>query len=118
MQGIRIKIVHFVKDLGVTVTSNLKFSQQSYESVKKANRMMSLIKRKFSFKNKDVLPLCNRFVRPYLEYAVQFWSPHHSKSTAKLGIQHRATNMINLLTNPMRKDCHIKTYSLLKNADC
>ncbi len=43
LQGINIKSVHSVKDLGVTVTSNFKFSQQFNESVKKANRMMSSV---------------------------------------------------------------------------
>ncbi len=70
---VKINSFHSVKDLGVTVTSILKFSQQCNESVIKAKRMMGLIKRKISFKNKDVvLPLYNSFVRPYLEYAVQF----------------------------------------------
>ncbi len=49
------------------VTSSLKFPQQCNESVIRANRMMGLIKRIFSFKDKDVvLPLYNRFVRPHL----------------------------------------------------
>ncbi len=34
MCGVKIKSVHSVKDLGVTVVFNLKFSQQSNESVK------------------------------------------------------------------------------------
>ncbi len=85
MRGFKIKSVHPVRDLGVTFASNLKFSQQDNESVNKANKMMGLIKRKFSFRNKDVVqPLCNSYVRPHLEYAVQFWSPRHAKDIAKL----------------------------------
>ncbi len=53
-RGVKIKSVQSVKDHGVTVTSNLNFFQQCNESVNKANRMMGLIKRKFSFKNNDV----------------------------------------------------------------
>ncbi len=82
IRSVKIKSVHSVKDLGVTVTSTLKFSQQCDESVKKANRMMGLLKRNVSFENKDVvLPLYNSFVRPHLEDAVQFWSPHHTKDS-------------------------------------
>ncbi len=55
MRRIKIKSVHSVNDLGVTITSNLKFSQQCKESLIKANRMMGLIKRIFSFKNKDAV---------------------------------------------------------------
>ena len=47
--------------------------------------MLGFINRNFSFKNKDViLPLYISLVRPHLEYAVQFWSPHHTKDIAKL----------------------------------
>ncbi len=43
-------------------------TEQCNESVRKANSMMGLIKRNFSFKNKDVVqPLNNNFVRPHLE---------------------------------------------------
>ncbi len=85
MRGDEIKSVHSVKDIGVSVTSNLKSSQQCNESVIKANRMIGLIKRNLSFMNKDVeLNLCNSSVRPHLECAVQSWSSHHAKDIAKL----------------------------------
>ncbi len=47
MCGVKIKSVQSVKDLRVTVSSKLKFSQQCNEAVKKANRMLGLIKNKF-----------------------------------------------------------------------
>ncbi len=90
MYGVKIKSVQSVKDFGVTVLSNLKFSHQCNEAVKKANRMLGSIKRNFSFKNKDmVLPFYNSFVRPHLAYDVQFWCHHHVKDIAKLeSVQH------------------------------
>ncbi len=71
--GEKLENVHCVKDLGVTITSNLKFTQQCKEAAGKVNRMLGFIKRDISFKNKDIiLPLYNSLVRPHLEYAVQF----------------------------------------------
>ena len=57
---------------------------------------MSFINRNLSSKNKNtILPLHISLVRPYLEYAVQFWSPNLAKDIAKLEpIQHRAMKMI------------------------
>ncbi len=90
MCDVKIKSVQSVKALGVTVASNLKFSQQGNESVKIGNRLMGLIRRFFIylfFKDKDIMrPLYNSFLRPHLKYAMQFWSPHHAKDIAKLGV--------------------------------
>ena len=53
--GTQIESVLSVKDLGVTVESNLKFSKQCKEAAAKANRMLGFIKRNFSFKSKDIV---------------------------------------------------------------
>ncbi len=80
MNGTKLESVQCVKDLGVSIASNLKFSQQCKDAAGKANRMLGFINRNFSFKTKDViLPLYTSLVRPHLEYAVQFWAPHHAK---------------------------------------
>ena len=99
--GEKLKNSSKVKDLGVTVESNLKFAKQCKDAAAKANRMLGFIKRNFSFKSKEiVLPLYKSLVRPHLEYAVQFWSPHHEKDIAKLeSVQRRATKMIPSLRN-------------------
>ncbi len=113
MSGEQLESVYCVKDLGVTITSNLKFSQQCKEAAGKANRMLGIIKRNFSFKNKDIiLPL----VRPHLQYAMQFWSPHLAKDIAKLEVvQHRATKMIPSLCNKSYEERHDLTCSLSRN---
>ncbi len=95
MNGTKIESVQCVKDLGVTVASSLKFSQQCKEAGGKANTMLGFINRNFSFKNKDVtLPPCISLDRPIdytiiyvrllLEYAVQYWAPHQGKDITKL----------------------------------
>ncbi len=47
MRGVKLKSVQCAKDLGVKITSNLKFSQQCVDAANKANRMLGLIKRTF-----------------------------------------------------------------------
>ncbi len=85
MNVTNIESVQCVNDLGVTIASSFKFSQQCKEAADKANKMLAFINGNFSFKNKDViLPLYTSLVRPHLEYDMQFWSPHHAKDIAKL----------------------------------
>ncbi len=101
MGGVKLESIQCIKDLGVTITSNLKFSQHCKEAACKANRMLGFININFSFKNKYIILLMYiSLVRPQLEYVVQFWSPHHAKDIAKLkAVQRRATKMIPSLRN-------------------
>ena len=84
------------KDVGVVVHSSLKPSRQCSEAVKKANRVIGMIKRSFSSQTKDILlRLYKQFVRPHLEYAVQAWSPWLTKDIQLLEkVQRRFTKLI------------------------
>jgi len=76
-------------------------TQAAFKAEVDYSRMLGYINRNFSFKNKDIiLPLYISLVRPHLEYAMQFWSPHHAKDIAKLeAVQRRATKMNPSLCN-------------------
>ncbi|MCQ7056700.1 reverse transcriptase domain-containing protein, partial [Clostridioides difficile] len=91
-----LKVVSEEKDLGVIVSSDLKFHKQCVEQCKKANRILGFIFRHFEYKSKDIiLQLYKSLVRPHLEYAVQFWSPYLLKDIDMLErVQRRATKMI------------------------
>ncbi len=106
MNGVKLESVKCVKDLGVSIASNLKFSWKCKDAAGKANRKLGFINRNFSFKNKDIiLPLFISLVRPYQEHAVQFWSLHHAKDKAKLeSVQRRGTKMITSLRNKLYED--------------
>ncbi len=99
MNGTKLESVQCVKDLAITVVSSLQFSQQCKDAAGKANRILGFLNRNISFKTKYIIvPLYTSFVRPHLEYAVQFWAPHHAKSIGKLeAVQRRATKMITSL---------------------
>ena len=85
-----------INDLGITVSKDFKFSCHCSAVVKKANRMLGFIKSSISSRKKDViLPLYKSLVRPHLEYAVQFWSPHYRSGISCIEkVQNRATRMI------------------------
>ncbi len=100
MSGVKLESVQCVIDLRVTISANFKFSQHCKDAAGKANSMQGFIKHFFS-KNKDIIiPLYNSLVRPHLEYAVEFQSPHTAKNIAKLeAVQRRDTKMIPSLHN-------------------
>ena len=65
------------RDLGITITTDLKWQIQTKKSCKTANRVLALNACNFNYKSTELmLPLYKSIVRPRLEYAVQFWSPH------------------------------------------
>jgi len=62
--------------LGVIITGDLKWEKQCSEAVKKANRMLGMIKRNFVDRSKEkIISLYKSLVRPNLEYCCQIWSP-------------------------------------------
>ena len=101
MNNVQLSSTEKEKDLGVTVSKDLKPSQHCTETIKKANKLVGFIGRTFEFKSeKVILALYNSLVRPHLEYCVQFWSPYYKKDIEKLEkIQRRVTKMIPRLRN-------------------
>ncbi len=52
MNGTKLESAQWVKDLGITITSNLKFSKQCTGAAGKGNRMVGFINRNFSLEIK------------------------------------------------------------------
>uniref|UniRef100_K7EXW6 Reverse transcriptase domain-containing protein n=1 Tax=Pelodiscus sinensis TaxID=13735 RepID=K7EXW6_PELSI len=96
MMGANLATTNQERDLGVIVDSSLKTSTQSAATVKKANRMLGIIRKGIENKTQNILlPLYKTMVRPHLEYCVQMWSPHLKKDILALErVQKRATKMI------------------------
>ena len=84
------------KDLGVRIDSNLTFDDHISEKVKKANSIVGLIRRSFSYLDCALFKtLFTTFVRPHLEYAQAVWSPHLQKHINTLeNVQIRATKLV------------------------
>ena len=84
------------KDLGITVTNDLKPSVQCAKAAAKAMQVLGIIKRNFVLTDKeDFRLLFNGFVRPHLEYCVSVWSPYLRKDIDCLEkVQRRATKLV------------------------
>ena len=68
------------KDLGIMMDSELSFDEHRSLKVQKANAIMGVIRRSFSFLNGNLFKkLYVTFVRPNLEYAQVVWAPHLMK---------------------------------------
>ena len=81
------------RDLGITTTEDLKCQKRTEKSCKTANRVLGFIASNFNYKSTELmLPLYTSLVLPYLEYAVQFWSPHLCRDIDKIErVQRKAT---------------------------
>ena len=71
------------KDLGVTISADMKVSEQCGIAASKGNQILGLIRRNITYKGKKlIIPLYKAIVRPHLEYCIQasalrgpgFWS--------------------------------------------
>lgn len=84
------------RDLGIVVQNNLKVSAQCSKVVKTANKILGMVKRHFTTRDKiTVLNLYKTLIRPHLEFCVQAWRPSLVKDIELLeGVQRRATKII------------------------
>ena len=81
------------KDLGVTISADMKVSEQCGIAASKGNQMFGLIRRNITYKDKKlIIPLYKAIVSPHLEYCIQTWRPYRKKDIDTLErIQRRAT---------------------------
>ena len=84
------------KDLGVTFDKKLVFDKHINNVVNKANQRLAIIKRTFSYLNKDIfLRLYKALVRPLLEYGLPAWYPRLIRQSITIEkVQRRATKLI------------------------
>ena len=103
------------KDLGVTISADMKVSEQCGIAASKGNQILGLIRRNITYKGKKlIIPLYKAIVRPHLEYCIQAWRPYRKKDIDTLErIQRRAIKMIpelrDLSYEERLKECGLTT---------
>ena len=124
------------KDLGVIVDNKLKFQDHINTQVKKANKILGIIKRSFSYLDKEMLLILYKsLVRPHLEYASTVWTTTNKKERINIeNVQRRATKILpttKLLSYPERlkflglpslqyrrsRSDMVETYKIINNID-
>ena len=107
--------VPFISDLGVTISADMKVSEQCGIAASKGNQILGLIRRNITYKEKKlIIPLYKAIVRPHLEYCIQASRPYRKKDIDTLErIQRRATKMIpelrDLSYEERLKECGLTT---------
>lgn len=96
LYGNELEHVFEEKDLGVHIDSELKFDEHIANKVNKANALVGLIRRSFSYLDGELFKkLFTSFVRPHLEYAQAVWHPHLVKHKRVIeNVQKRATKLV------------------------
>ena len=91
--GASLKSVKHVKDLGVTVSSDLSWIDEVNVTVNKANKLLGLVHRTVGSSNSGAFStLYKSLVRPVLEYAAPVWNPYLVKDVLALErVQRRAS---------------------------
>ena len=103
------------KDLGVTISADMKVSEQCGIAASKCNKILGLIRMNITYKGKKlIIPLYKAIVRPHLKYCIQAWRPYRKKDIDTLErIQRRATKMIpelrDLSYEERLKECGLTT---------
>ena len=84
------------KDLGVIFDYKLSFDTHIQHAINRANRMLGIIRRTFTFLNKiTLLNLYKALVRPHLEYGNEIWFPLLKMQSAAIEkVQRRTTKLL------------------------
>jgi len=84
------------RDLGLMVSSDLKWVNQVEKPTKAAEAIVAQIRNSFRYFDAELVRLLYvSLVRPHLEFAVPVWNPHLKGDIGELeNIQHRATRLV------------------------
>jgi hypothetical protein len=85
-----------MKDLGVTISCDLKWSEHCRLVATRANQVLGMVRRNIKhFTRSSLIHIIKSLIRPHLEYSVQVWSPYYRKDIEMIERVHRrATKLL------------------------
>jgi hypothetical protein len=100
-QKVILESTDIEKDLGVNIDNQLKFSKHTEIQVNKANKLLGMIRRSYTYLDKEsMLTLYRSLIRPHLEYGHVITFPRFEKECKLIeGVQRRATKLVPELRN-------------------
>ena len=73
------------KDLGLTFSADMTFSEHCRIAASKGNQVLVLVRRTITCKEKQlIVPLYKAIVRPHLVHCIQAWRPYRKKDIDEL----------------------------------
>jgi len=101
MNGLPMKNVTKIDDLGIWFSDDLSFEEHITRKVNKASSLCGMIRRTFSYLDREIFTkIFKSIVRPHLEYGASVWNPHHQRLITLLeNVQRRATRCVPGLEN-------------------
>jgi hypothetical protein len=99
MNNQQLEVTADERDIGVSMSQNLKPSAQCSQAAKTAQTVLAQITRAFHYRDRHIFnKLYVQYVRPHLEFAAVAWSPWLEADKAVLEkIQQRAVSMVSVL---------------------
>ncbi len=96
MRGVKLGKTEEEKDIGVTITKNLKPSVQCEKAAGRAASVLNQIWRNFHYRDRHTfVRLYKQYVRPHLEFASPSWSPWLTGDIERLEkVQEKAVKMV------------------------
>ena len=95
-QRSQLQVTEEEKDLGIWMSDTSKSSNHVAHAVSKANQLLGMIRRAFTYMDGSLMKLLfTSVVRPHLEYGNVVWHPYLKKDIELIeSVQHRATRMV------------------------
>ena len=96
MKGHQLEKTREEKDIGVTISDNMKPSAQCARAARTAQTVLGQITRAFHYRDRHIfIRLYKQYVRPHLEFSTQAWSPWtEADKTCLEKVQQRAVRQV------------------------